>query len=103
MIEPKDTPEKIVDDLQDAAQPDFGCDRGEANEALEPFRKAPTRIQALIDAKAALLDEAMAAMEYAAGSFAQVPDDKTVPPIVLHDCRRKLEAVLAKRPVSRGE
>lgn len=32
------------------------------------------------------------ACQYAAGSFAQVPADKTVPPIVLHDCKDKLDA-----------
>lgn len=37
------------------------------------------------------------AARYAAGSFAQVPSDKTVPPIVLHDCREKLEAALEEK------
>ena len=36
------------------------------------------------------------ACEYAAGSFAQVPADRTVPPIVLHDCREKLEEAVRK-------
>ncbi len=37
----------------------------------------------------------LAAAHYAAGSFAQVPADKTVPPIVLHDCREHLEEAIA--------
>jgi hypothetical protein len=40
--------------------------------------------------------ELVAACEYAAGSFAQVDGTKTVPPIVLHDCRRKLEEAVKK-------
>ncbi len=36
-----------------------------------------------------------AAIQYAAGSFAQVPSTETVPPIVLHDCRRHLEEALS--------
>jgi hypothetical protein len=34
------------------------------------------------------------ACEYAAGSFAQVASDQTVPPIVLHDCKDHLTAAL---------
>ena len=34
----------------------------------------------------------ISACQYAAGSFAQVPSDQSVPPIVLHDCKDKLEA-----------
>ena len=34
------------------------------------------------------------AIQYAFISFSQVPEDHTVPPIVLHDCRKKLEEAL---------
>lgn len=40
--------------------------------------------------------ELLAACQYAAGSFAQVDSTRTVPPIVLHDCREHLEAAIAK-------
>jgi hypothetical protein len=48
-------------------------------------------VQRLLESHARLLEAA----RYAAGSFAQVPSDKTVPPIVLHDCREKLESAIA--------
>ncbi len=41
-------------------------------------------------------NELLAAAEYAASSFAQVPSDHTVPPIVLHDCREKLDAAIRR-------
>ena len=40
--------------------------------------------------------ELVSACEYAAGSFAQVPSHHTVPPIVLHDCKEKLQMTIAK-------
>lgn len=43
-----------------------------------------------------IIKDLVAACQYAAGSFAQVPEDKTVPPIVLHDCKRKLDEAAAK-------
>lgn len=45
----------------------------------------------LLDLHKKALAAAVRVMQYAAGSFAQVPRDKTVPPIVLHDCKDKLD------------
>jgi len=41
------------------------------------------------------VDRLRSACEYAAGSLAQVPYGGTVPPIVLHDCKEKLQGAVA--------
>lgn len=53
------------------------------------------RVVAALVIKATLVKELTEACQYAAGSFSQVPEDQTVPPIVLHDCKRKLEQAVA--------
>jgi hypothetical protein len=55
----------------------------------------PFTVRADLRALVAEVRRLRAACQYAAGSFAQVPRTQTVPPIVLHDCRDKLEEALA--------
>jgi hypothetical protein len=71
-------------------------ERLETAAAIPPGSKADNAGASLLrSADARKLLALVEAAHYAAGSFAQVPADKTVPPIVLHDCKEHLETALA--------
>lgn len=62
---------------------------------LERFDQTDPKLQRRIMARFAANNYfLLSACEYVAGSFAQVPSDQTVPPIVLHNCREKLEEAI---------